>query len=133
MKALEVRRGVLSDSQASHRQGSRRAEQVKKANRKIVVVTALIGGLTFTSALVLALAPAPLTPGASSSPFALDAPDSMDVIFQTQQASTTPGQWKYIYIHHSRTTGGNAVSMSTGKAGGLGDHFVIGNGSGAVD
>jgi N-acetylmuramoyl-L-alanine amidase len=105
---------------------------VKKANRKLIVFTTLIGVLTLTSALLLALAPAPLTPDASSSLFAIDAPESMDVIFQSQQASAKPARWKYVYVHHSRTASGNAVSLSN-AATGLGDHFVIGNGDGAID
>ncbi|HWP41315.1 MAG TPA: peptidoglycan recognition family protein [Tepidisphaeraceae bacterium] len=84
-----------------------------------------------TSALLLALAPAPLTPDASSSLFAVDQPESMDAIFQTQVAARA-GRWKYIYIHHSRTASGNAMSLSRGSTG-LGDHFVIGNGEGAID
>ena len=93
--------------------------------------TSLIGVLTFTSALLLALAPAPLTPDAASSLFAVDAPNSMDAIFQTEVAS--PGsRWKFIYIHHSRTPGGNAITLGQ-QTGGLTDHFVIGNGDGALD
>jgi hypothetical protein len=90
-----------------------------------------MGVLTLTSALLLALAPAPLTPDASSSLFALNAPESMDVIFQTQ-ASMRPGRWKYIYIHHSRTASGNALTLSDPNSG-LGDHFVVCNGNGAID
>jgi hypothetical protein len=104
---------------------------VKKANRKLIVFTTLIGVLTLTSALLLALAPAPLTPDASSSLFAIDAPESMDVIFQTP-VSMKQGGWKYIYIHHSRTASGNAITLSSPGTG-LGDHFVIGNGDGAID
>lgn len=93
--------------------------------------TSLIGVLTFTSALLLALAPAPLTPDAASSLFAVDAPNSMDAIFQTEVLSP-PGRWKYVYIHHSRTPGGNAITLGQ-QTGGLTDHFVIGNGDGALD
>ena len=55
----------------------------------------------------------------------------MDVVFQTKKSCDT-SRWKYIYVHHSRSTNGNALSVdqtSTGTA----DHFVIGNGDGAVD
>jgi hypothetical protein len=104
---------------------------VKKAHRKFIVFASLIGVLTFTSALLLALAPAPLTPAAASSLFAIDAPDSMDAVFMTEVPARA-GQWKYIYIHHSRTTGGNAVTLGQ-LTGGLNDHFVIGNGDGAID
>jgi hypothetical protein len=104
---------------------------VKKSHRKFVVFTSLVGVLTFTSALLLALAPAPLTPDAAASLFAIDAPDSMDAIFQTE-VTTTPSRWKYVYIHHSRTPGGDALSLGQ-TTGGLNDHFVIGNGDGAID
>jgi hypothetical protein len=105
--------------------------QVKQPNRRFVVFTTLIGVLTLTSALLLALAPAPLKPDISSSLFAIDTPESMDVIFQTQ-ASVKSSQWKYIYIHHSRTPAGSALTLSQ-NANGVPDHFVIGNGDGAAD
>jgi hypothetical protein len=104
---------------------------VKKSHRKFVVFTSLIGVLTFTSALLRALAPAPLRPDAAASLFAIDAPDSMDAIFQTEVTPTST-RWKYIYIHHSRTPGGDALSLGQ-ATGGLNDHFVIGNGDGAID
>jgi hypothetical protein len=104
---------------------------VKKSHRKFIVFASLIGVLTFTSALLLALAPAPLTPDAASSLFAIDTPDEMDAIFRTEIAPM-PGRWRYIYIHHTRTTGGNALTLGQ-STGGLSDHFVIGNGDGAID
>lgn len=104
---------------------------MKQSNRKVVVFLTLVGVLTLTSALLLALAPAPLAPDASSSLFAIDAPESMDAVFQTQ-VSSSQGRWKYIYIHHSRTATGNALTISAPGIG-LGDHFVIGNGDGAID
>jgi N-acetyl-anhydromuramyl-L-alanine amidase AmpD len=101
--------------------------------RRVVVFSGLVLALTLTSALLLALAPAPLTPDASASLFAVDAPDAMDVIFQTR-AACAAGRWKYVYIHHSRTATGNAMSVSQSSPGHeLGDHFVIGNGDGAAD
>jgi hypothetical protein len=104
---------------------------VKKAHRRFVVFTSLIAVLTLTSALLLALAPAPLAPDASSSLFAIDAPQTMDVIFQTKTRCET-NRWKYIYIRHSRTAAGNALTLTNNKAVPA-DHFVIGNGDGAVD
>jgi len=121
---------VLSDAQVRHGAFTR-VGQVKQSRRRVVVFTSLIGVLTFTSALLLALAPAPLTPDAASSLFAVDAPDSMDAIFQTEVAPAS-GRWKYIYIHHSRSPGGNAITLGQ-ETGGLNDHFVIGNGDGALD
>jgi hypothetical protein len=104
---------------------------VRKKHRKFVVFATLIGVLTLTSALLLALAPEPLVPDAYSSLFAIDAPRTMDVIFETK-VPATQGRWKYIYIHHSRTASGNAITLGQ-NATGLGDHFVIGNGDGCVD
>jgi hypothetical protein len=81
--------------------------------------------------LLLVLSPAPLVQGAASSLFAVDGGESLDRIFQTR---VTPrrGQWKYIYIHHSKTAGGNATSLGQNSRG-LADHFVIGNGDGCRD
>lgn len=104
---------------------------VEASRRKFFVFLSLVGLLTGTSALLLALAPAPLKPDAAASLFALDAPRSMDVIFDTTNP-VAQGQWKYIFIHHSQTASGNAATLAA-RPGGLGDHFVIGNGSGCVD
>ena len=105
--------------------------------RKVVVFTSLTAVLTLTSAVLMALAPAPLTPAAASSLFAVDAPASLDVVFQTKVPVTTdrqgPARWKYIYLHHSRTPAGDAMSLGQQVQHGSGDHFVICNGDGAVD
>ena len=104
---------------------------VKHSQRKFIVFTSLIGVLTVTSALLLALAPAPVSPDAASSLYAIDAPSTLDVIFQTK-APAEPGRWKYVYIRHTRTPGGNALTLGQNSHG-IGDHFVIGNGDGAID
>lgn len=104
---------------------------MKNTHRRVIVLSTLITVLTLTSALLLALAPAPLSADASSSLFAIDAPQTMDVIFQTDSPIRT-ARWRYVYVHHSRTTAGNAMSLATGQDG-MGDHFVIGNGDGCVD
>jgi N-acetyl-anhydromuramyl-L-alanine amidase AmpD len=104
---------------------------VKKAQRKVVVFASLMGVLVFTSALLMALAPAPLTPDATNSLFAVDAPASMDAVFQTQVPSTNTA-WKYIYIHHSRSTASGTPNIVQPN-GELSDHFVIGNGEGLSD
>lgn len=106
------------------------AKKSKKSNRAVIVFVSLVGTLGLTSALLLALAPAPLTPDVATALFALDAPASLDVIFDTAVAPT-PGRWKYIYIHHSRTPAGSAATLA--REGGLAEHFVIGNGDGCVD
>lgn len=87
--------------------------------------------MTATSALLLALAPAPLTPGAASSLFAVGTPDSLDAVFQTS-VPMPDGHWKFIYVHQSRTPAGSAATLGE-SADGLADHFVIGNGDGCGD
>jgi len=104
---------------------------VKNTHRRVIVLSTLITVLTLTSALLLALAPAPLTPDSSSSLFAIDTPQTMDIIFQTDTPART-ARWKYIYIHQSRTTNGNATTLARTPEG-MGDHFVIGNGDGCSD
>ena len=104
---------------------------MKNSHRRVIVLASLVCVLTLTSALLLALAPAPLSPGASNTLFAIDAPTTLDVVFQPDVPMTT-GRWKYIYIHHSATTAGNALSLAR-PASGVPDHFVIGNGDGSVD
>ena len=91
----------------------------------------LVGLLSLTSVLLLALAPDPLAPGSAASLFALDQRSSMDAVFDTG-VPVVKGRWKSVFIHHSRTASGNADSLANG-VGGLADHFVIGNGSGCVD
>jgi len=104
---------------------------VKKSQRKFIVFSCLLGVLTLTSAALMALAPAPLVQGEANSLFAIDSPASFDVIFETTSA-VTPGRWKYIYIHHSQSSSGDAAALAQSPAG-FGDHFLIGNGDGAVD
>src|SRR3954470_5688219 len=72
---------------------------VKNTHRRVIVLSTLITVLTLTSALLLALAPAPLSADASSSLFAIDAPQTMDKIFDTDSPVRT-ARWRYIYVHH---------------------------------
>jgi len=102
------------------------------SRRRVIVLISLVGLLTGTSALLLALAPAPLHPQASSSLFAIDAPPSMDVIFDLVSVPLTTNRWQYVYVHHSAALSGSAATLSEGAAG-LADHFVIGNGDGCAD
>lgn len=108
-----------------------KANGASGSQRKVVVFASLLAVMTITSALLLALAPAPLTPGAVSSLFAVDSPDSLDALFRTSQPVQS-GRWTHIYVHHSLTPGGDAASLGE-SAGGLADHFVIGNGDGCQD
>ncbi len=96
-----------------------------------MVFTSLVAALTATTALLLALSPQPLLPDSSSSLLAVDSPHALDAIFQTQ-AAVQANRWQYVYVHHSRTPAGSAAALAQ-LNGGLGDHFVIGNGNGCVD
>lgn len=104
---------------------------MKQAERKFIVFASLVGVLMLTSALLLALAPAPLAPDATHSLLAVESSGAMDVVFNTS-VQGRPDSWKFIYIHHSKTHGGNATSLGHPESG-LGDHFLIGNGEGAAD
>ncbi len=84
-----------------------------------------------TSVLLMVVSPPPLAQDAANSLFAIDKPDSLDAVFATR-VPLRGDKWKYIYLHHSRTPAGNALSLGQGL-GGLGDHFVIGNGDGCID
>jgi hypothetical protein len=94
-----------------------------KSRRTFFVFVSLVGVLTFTSVLLLALAPAPLRPDGASLLAAVDNPDTVNAVFDTS-TKVVPSRWKYIYIHHSNTTAGIPKG---------GDHFIITNGHDAVD
>ncbi len=99
--------------------------------RKVVVFSSLVVVLTLTSALLLALEPGRLRPDRPTGLYALDSRDALDPIFDTH-VPTANSRWKYIYIHHSASPQGSALSLAQ-SPGGLGDHFVIGNGEGSLD
>ena len=99
----------------------------KASNRKLIVFVSLMGTLTLTSILLLTLAPAPLAPDSATSLFAVDLPGSLDPIFDSHSASPAAARWKFIFIHQSRTTSGNAATL------GQSDHFIVGNGNGSLD
>jgi hypothetical protein len=102
------------------------------ARRRVTVLVSLVAVLTLTSALLRALAPAPLNPQASSSLFAIEAPESLDVVFGITSVPVVKGRWHTLFIHHTATLSGSAQSLAE-TATGLPDHFVIGNGDGAGD
>jgi hypothetical protein len=96
------------------------------------MLVSLVAVLTLTSALLLVLQPPPLGAQASSSLFAIDGPQSLDVLFEGGDAVVPADRWHYIYIHHSARLSGNAKTLSEAGSG-LADHFVIGNGDGCGD
>ncbi len=104
------------------------SKHVEANRRPLVVFVTLVVFLTGTSALLLALSRPPLTPDML---YAVEAQSGIQSIFQTQ-TPPSPNQWRYIYVHHSRTPDGNSQTLA--QAGnGLADHFVITNGEGGLD
>ena len=137
MNALEKVWAFLSDvccllvSWSVQRQSFGRQTVKKQSRRSFIVLASLVGVLTLTSVLLRAMQGAPLTPDAASSLIAGDSPTALRVIFNTQVPPRST-RWQTIYIHHSRTPRGDAASLA-GTPEGSGDHFVIGNGDGALD
>jgi hypothetical protein len=107
------------------------ASQALEPRRKLVVFASLVAVLMVTSALLRALAPAPLMPGGATSLFAVEASPALDAVFDTGKP-VQAGRWQYVYVHHSRTASGNAQLLAD-ASGNLADHFVIGNGDGCAD
>ena len=102
-----------------------------QSKRKVVVLTSLVALLSLASAVCWRLAPPPLVAEGYDSLSASDHGPFLDQIFKTAVAPKTE-QWKFIYIHHSATAGGDASTLARG-ASGLCDHFIIGNGHGCQD
>lgn len=111
---------------------SKRANVAAASQRRVLVFASLLTALTLVSALLLALAPAPLRPSAVRSLFALGAPQSLECIFDTSVPVQQHGRWNSIYVRHSQSLSGSALTLAE-TPGGLPDHFVIGNGDGCVD
>ena len=122
----------MSKTTRTTRRAPAKPAPIEPANkRKVVVFGSLIVVLTLTSALLLALEPNPLRADKPTNLYALDSRDALDPIFDTHVPAAN-GRWKYIYIHHSASPKGSALSLAQ-SPGGLGDHFVIGNGEGSLD
>jgi N-acetylmuramoyl-L-alanine amidase len=122
----------VANTRRSARSDSSRSSDPITPRRKFIVFVSLVGALTLTSALLLALAPESLRPDAAQkSLFATSEPQSFDVLFDTASPIKS-GRWKYVFIHHSRTNAGDAVSLAQ-TPDGIPDHFVIGNGDGCQD
>jgi hypothetical protein len=123
---------VASSRRKSGKSSSKSSGAPSPTRRRVAVLVSLVAVLTLTSALLRALAPDPLKPQASNSLFAIDAPQSLDVVFSATGAPITTGHWHTIYVHHSGSISGNAQTVAEAAAG-LPDHFVIGNGDGCGD
>lgn len=109
-----------------------RAAAAGPGRRKAVVLTALLGVLAATTVLLKAMAPLPMRPDAADTLFAYNTNDQLNAIFQ-MQVPVQLDRWHYIYIHQSKTPGGNAMTLGKGLPDGVADHFVIGNGDGLTD
>jgi len=112
------------------RNSVRRALPAIGVNRGAAVVACLLSAMALTSGLLLAMRTKRLNTQAQSL-FAVDTSDSLDSIFNLNDASPTQ-RWSFIYIHQSATASGSAVTLANSD-GSLGDHFVIGNGEGSGD
>lgn len=104
--------------------------------RTILVLMALVVGMTVTSSLLLVLEPGPVAPLTTTTLMSIEQSPAQQ---PEQQLFDTPDPlgWRAIVIHDSRTTSGsaetiNAVHEQLGR-GGLGYHFVINNGTGEDD
>ena len=116
-------------------QSNPRAATVNR--RTLIVWSALIGAMTFSSGLLMWLEPRPLAPAGGLALAALEsAPAGIDSIFYTR-TPVVDDRWTSIVIHHSGQQAGSAESISELHQAlgyhGLGFHFVIGNGEGTED
>lgn len=101
------------------------------------MLLSLVGVLTATSALLIVLAPPPLAAQAPTydNLWATGNDDSGSQLAQVVFSTKVPARasrWKYIYVHQTGTATGNSLTLASAP-GGLGDHFVIGNGLGCPD
>ena len=105
------------------------------SQRNITVLTALIGGMTAVSSLLLALDPGPVTPNSGVSLTSLDTRRGPEALLFETESRLRP--WQAIVIHDSGSLQGSDASIreahrAMGKPG-LGYHFVINNGTQAQD
>jgi hypothetical protein len=123
-------------STTKRKQTRRKTAGAARANsagrRKAVVLSSLLGVLAATTILLKAMAPLPMRPDAADTLFAYGGNDTLNAIFQ-MQVPVQPDHWHYLYIHQSKTLGGNANTLDEGLADGVADHFIIGNGDGLAD
>ena len=120
---------VKTKSRSTARSSStRRSGKKIQPSRNVLVGMVLLGSLGLTGMLLVVLAPSPLVPDARS----LMSYESIDKAFVTR-TSIKQDQWKTIYVRHTATRAGNAELIGQQTAGGMGDHFLIGNGYGCGD
>lgn len=105
--------------------------------RTIIVLASLLVSMTAVSGLLLILEPTPLARSGGPLLTVLSGSSrGMSSIFATEP-EPDPQRWRAIVIHHSGRPYGNAQTLANRHRalgrGGLGYHFVIGNGEGADD
>lgn len=102
-----------------------------RARRRAMVMMTFLGSSAGVSLLLMVLAPAPLAPDASRTLFATGAAESIQQALEPPSPARA-GRWRRVFVHHSRTDHGSAVTLGHGPHG-LADHFLIGNGRGCAD
>lgn len=106
--------------------------------RTLIVWGALVAAMTVVSGVLMLMEPRPLAPSVAGQVLSVldSGPSDVEAIFDTHPAPG-PARWQAIVIHHSGQSFGNAQTLAeqhrAAGRGGLGDHFVIGNGDGAGD
>jgi hypothetical protein len=105
--------------------------------RTLIVLGALIGAMTLAGGVLLALEPRPATPAGSVLLSSVDKTVAPEKALFDTNPGIARGRWQAIVIHQSGYGSGSADSLGRAheKAGlgGLGYHFVIGNGDGMPD
>jgi hypothetical protein len=107
------------------------------STRRFWVIVGLGGSLTATALFLQMMSPPPLAAQGSPGLFAQEQAEVMTrVVAQPRPAERVErvrqAEWKYIYIHHSKTADGDVRTLAHPQRG-QGDHFLIGNGAGAAD
>src|SRR5688572_4933228 len=101
-----IRRSVGTASRVAGRAAGHAGPADAARRRRVVVFSGLVGVLTVTSALLLAMQPAPLAPDAVKSLMSLSTPAEIDSLFDTQ-VPLRESRWRYIYVHHSGSSAGD--------------------------
>lgn len=98
------------------------------STRRFWVIVGLGSSLTATALFLEMVSPPPLAAQAS---LASEQSEITTRVDESLHPADSP-DWKYIYIHHSKTPDGDARTLAHPQNG-LGDHFLIGNGAGLAD
>ena len=127
-KAMDVDRNKAGNAMAGKQSSSKTTPKISKkaqeSRRKVRMIAGFGCGLVATAMLLNVVSPPPNEAQASPVLLALDSSETISRVLTPVQGRS----WKYIYIHHSKTVGGDAQALAgTGE---LGDHFVICNGEG---